>query len=67
MRLSRKQRVQLEIIDCDHDLEKLACRDPTTKSLVDRIRDALFVCVCLMDGTDVREFCSCHSWESGGE
>jgi hypothetical protein len=56
MRLTQKERIQLEIIDVDHDLQQLARRDPATRSMVDRIRDALANIVFLVDDVDVREF-----------
>lgn len=61
MNLTQKQRIQLEIIDIDYDLNQIALRHPESHSLIHRIRDALANYVFLVDGTDIREFCACRS------
>ncbi|HEX6253811.1 MAG TPA: hypothetical protein VFZ55_06290 [Nitrososphaera sp.] len=55
--LSPKQKLQIEIINLDNDLEQLALRAPSIKSLVDKIRDTLGRIVHLADGADVRQLC----------
>jgi len=59
--LSRKQRLQLQIIDLDSDLDQLANRYPSSKSLVSRIRVALARIVFLQDDVDLQELYYCCS------
>jgi hypothetical protein len=59
--LTPKQRIQYEIIDIDDDLWKLAHKHPSSKPTISRIRNVLGLVVHLLDGCDVREFCSVYT------
>ena len=65
-KLSYKQKLQPELIDISHDLERFKHIGPQAESLVRRIQDTIGRCIHLMDGADVRELC-CGSAGDGGD
>lgn len=57
-RPTQKQRIQLELIGVDGDLQQLAVSCPQSRSMVGRIRCSIGNIVFLVDGVDIVEFCT---------
>jgi hypothetical protein len=61
-RPTQKQRIQLELIGVDGDLQQLAVSCPQSRSMINAIRCAVGNIVFLVDGVDIVEFCT---WGGG--
>jgi hypothetical protein len=55
--LNRRQVIQLQLIECDENLQRLARAEPDSVYMVDKIRSCIGDLVFLLNDVDIRKFC----------
>jgi hypothetical protein len=64
MMLNRRQVIQLQLIDVDESLQRLARAEPKSVYKIDRIRSAIGDLVFLLNDVDLKKFCGLRRIEN---